>query len=260
MLSVTAFQLHSYLAAFLWPFVRILALMTTGPVFGNRAIPVRIKIGLAFLITVVVAPLLGPLPAVDPGSPAGLLILAEQVVIGLAMGLAMQVIFVAIQMAGILMGLQMGIGFASFLDPVHGDPVPVVGEFLSLVATLLFFAVNGHLMVIGALADSFHTLPIGAAFGSLSARTLVAWGAQIFIYGVQISLPVVMALLIINLAIGIISRAAPQLNLFAIGFPITLAAGFAFLALGLPYFLPLMEHLFGIGLQFLPVLLHPGGH
>lgn len=258
MLSVTAFQLQSYLAAFLWPFVRILALMTAGPVFGNRAIPARVKIGLAFLITVVVAPLIGPLPAVAPGSAAGLLILAEQVVIGLAMGLAMQVVFVAIQTAGILMGLQMGIGFASFLDPVHGDPTPVLGEFLSLVATLLFFAINGHLMVINALADSFHTLPVGAPLDILSARQLVTWGGQIFSYGVQIALPVIMALLVINLAIGIVSRAAPQLNLFAIGFPITLAAGFAFLALGLPYFLPLLEQLFGEGLRFLPQLLHPG--
>jgi flagellar biosynthetic protein FliR len=250
MISVTSAQIDAWLALFLWPLFRILALVSTDPVFGNGVIPARVKIGMALLLTVLVAPTLGPPPAVAPGSAAGLLILMQQVVIGVAMGLAMRVVFIAVEMAGHMIGLQMGLGFATFFDPQNSAQVPVVAQFLGLFAILVFLAIDGHLMVIAALVGSFHTLPIGAQPLSPEAwRNLAGWGAEIFSAGLLLSLPVIAALLIANLALGIMTRAAPQLNIFAVGFPVTLMVGFVVLYLSVPFFIPLLERLFQDGLN-----------
>lgn len=242
MISITSAQLSAWLGLFVWPFVRILALLSTDPIFGNRAVPFRIKLALAIMITVVVSPTLDPMPNIDPGSPAGLLILMQQIIIGIAMGLAMRIAFVAVEMAGHLIGLQMGLGFATVFDPQHSAQVPVVAQFLGIFSILVFFSINGHLMIITALVDSFHTVPVGASSLSNEAwRTLAMWGAEIFRAGIWLSLPVVAALLITNMAIGIMTRAAPQLNIFAVGFPLTLMVGFALLYLTIPLIMPLLE-------------------
>jgi flagellar biosynthetic protein FliR len=248
MISVTSAQLSAWLGLFIWPFVRILALFSTDPIFGNRAVPFRIKMGLALLITLIVAPTLDPMPTMDPGSPAGLLILMQQVIIGIAMGLAMRIAFVAVEMAGHLIGLQMGLGFATVFDPAHSAQVPVVAQFLGIFAVLVFFAINGHLIIVTALVDSFRVLPVGASSLSPDAwKTLVLWGAEIFRVGLWLSLPVVSALLITNIAIGIMTRAAPQLNIFAVGFPLTLMVGFALLYLFIPMLMPLLEQVLHSG-------------
>lgn len=250
MLTVTSAQLSAWLGAFLWPLARIGALMASSPIFGNPSLPRRTKIGLAVAITLVVAPTLDIMPQVEPGSAAGLLILAQQVMIGLAMGLAVRVVFVAVEMAGNLIGLQMGLGFATFFDPVNSAQVPVVAQFLGLLFTLAFLALNGHLLMIEILADSFRTFPISAQPPSAQAWKMVAdWGGEIFRSGLLLALPMIAALLIANLSIGIMTRAAPQLNIFAVGFPITLAAGFIVLFVTLPYMAPLFERMTHEGLQ-----------
>jgi flagellar biosynthesis protein FliR len=248
MISVTSAQLGAWLGMFIWPFVRILALLSTDPIFGNRAVPFRIKLGLAVLITVIVAPTLDPMPTMDPGSPAGLLILMQQIVIGISMGLAMRIAFVAVEMAGHLIGLQMGLGFATVFDPAHSAQVPVVAQFLGIFSVLVFFAINGHLMIVSALVDSFHVLPVGIPSLLPDAwKTLASWGAEIFRDGLLLSLPVVATLLITNIAIGIMTRAAPQLNIFAVGFPLTLMAGFALLYFTIPLLIPLLERVLSSG-------------
>ncbi len=249
MISVTSGQLNAWLALFVWPFVRILGLIATEPILGNTSIPARVKIGLALLITLLLAPTLDTPPAVEPGSAAGILILMQQLVIGIAMGLAIRVVFTAAEMAGHVMGLQMGLGFATFFDPQNAAQVPLVAEFMGLFATLVFLSLNGHLMVIAALSESFHTLPISAhPFAAGGWGVLAQWGGEIFLAGLLIALPVVGALLITNLAIGIMTRAAPQLNIFAVGFPLTLTAGFVVLYLAMPYFMPVLGRIWSDGL------------
>lgn len=252
MISITTAEFNTLLAAFLWPLTRILALIASAPILGNPGVPTRVKIGLAFLITVAVAPTLGPMPQVEPGSHAGLLILAQQIVIGMAMGLTIRIVFVAVEMAGELIGLQMGLGFATFFNPMTKGFTPVIGQFLGLLATLAFLALNGHLQIIAVLSESFHALPIsGDVLAANGFRTLANWGGKIFIAGVLLSLPPMAALLITNLALGVLTRAAPQLNIFAVGFPLTLAIGMLTLSLTLPYFAPVLERLFTEGLQMM---------
>lgn len=259
MISITSAQLNALLAAFLWPLARILALVLSAPVLSNPAFPVRMQVVLAIMITLVVAPTLGSPPAIDPGSLIGLLILAQQIIIGLALGFAIRLVFVAVETAGELAGLQMGLGFATFFDPQNASRTPVVGQFLGLVAMLAFLAADGHLQMIYLLSRSFSTLPISAA--ALEAPTFIMltnWGGEIFRSGVLLALPVLAALLFVNLALGVLTRAAPQLNLFAVGFPLTLALGLLMLSLSLPFFTPALERLFQNGFDaMLRVSTHP---
>ncbi len=244
MISITTAELNELLAIFLWPLSRILALIASAPIFGNPSIPVRVKLGLAIMITILVTPTLAPPPQIDPGSGIGLLIIVQQVIIGLTIGFAMRIVFVAVEMAGDIIGLQMGLGFATFFDPQSASQVPLIGRFLGVIASLAFIAIDGHLIMIAIISQSFHTLPISSS--GIDAPTLSAmanWGAEIFKSGLQLSLPVLTALLITNLALGILTRAAPQLNIFAVGFPLTLAMGILVLALSLPFFTPILEHL-----------------
>lgn len=250
MLSLTTAQLTAFLAAFVFPMARILALVATAPVLGNRGVPARIRLGIGLALTLAIAPLAGPIPDISPSSWEGLLILVQQIVIGTAMGLAMRVAFAAVDMAGELIGLQMGLGFANFFDPTQGSNAPVVAQFMGLLAILFFLALNGHLLIISTLAQSFSVLPIGAdLFGAQAAYSVVTWGGRMFESGLTLALPVVAALLIANLALGVLTRTAPQLNIFAVGFPITLMLGFFMLALVLPYLTAPLEKLLTSGVS-----------
>lgn len=247
MISFTAAQMDVWIAAFFWPFFRILALVMSAPFFGARGIPATTKIGFALVLTILVAPLLSPMPNIQPASAAGLFIMAQQLMIGFAMGMAMRVAFSAIEMAGHIMGLQMGLGFATFFDPQNSAQIPVMGQFLGNVLMLLFLAINGHLMVISALVESFQVLPIDLhPLASGGWKTLALWGGEIFRSGVLLSLPVVALLMMVNVALAVLTRAAPQLNIFAVGFPLTLAVGFVVISLSMTYLLPIfgviMEH------------------
>ncbi len=170
-------------------------------------------------------------------------VLVQQIVAGLIMGFAIRLIFTAIEMAGDLAGMQMGLGFASFYDPVNASFTPVIAQFLGIIAALVFLAADGHLFMLAALSDSFRDFPIGTGVPSANAfRTITEWGGSMFSHALQFSLPIIGALLIANLALGILTRSAPQLNIFAVGFPITLAVGFFALMLTLPYLAPLMDY------------------
>ncbi len=253
MISITTAELNTLLAAFLWPLSRILALVATAPIFGNPSIPIRVKLGLAIAITILVMPLVEKsLPPIDPASGAGLIILMQQAFIGIAIGFVMRVVFVAVEMAGELIGLQMGLSFAIFFDPHSSGQIDIVGRFLGVIASLAFLAIDGHLMMIALISQSFGTLPVGVegtTEGTLT--TLANWGGEIFKSGLQLSLPVLTVLLITNLALGVLTRVAPQLNIFAVGFPLTLAIGLFLLALSMPFFAPILEHLVHDGLNLI---------
>lgn len=259
MITLTQHQLLEWLTAFFWPLTRIVALFSIAPILGSNNVTVMTRIGLAAAITVVITPVIGPMPQVDPGSFSGLFILAEQIAIGIAMGLAMKIVFEGIDFAGNISGLQMGLGFATFYDPQSAASTPVIAQFLVNAASLIFLALNGHLMMIAALADSFSTLPVGASFIGSGWHALVVWGGKIFFAGLLLSMPLLAVMLITNIALGILTRAAPQLNIFAVGFPITLGIGFIMLTLLLPFFTPIFDSLMKSGIdmmELLPKLLH----
>ncbi len=243
MISITSAQIDVWMATLLFPLARILGLISSAPVLGNKQVPRRVKVGLAIFITLVIAPTLGDMPAVQVGSPQGILIIIQQAIIGIAMGFTIRIIFTAIEMAGELIGLQMGLGFASFFDPINSGYSPIVARWLGMIATLAFLAMNGHLTMLAALVESFHVLPVGNSLPLEGYRTVANWGGSIFIYGLQLSMPILAALLITNIALGILTRAAPQLNLFAVGFPITLGLGFIVLSFSIHYIVPLLDRL-----------------
>lgn len=250
MLTLTTAQLNGWIIMIVWPLSRILALIASAPITGNQQFPLSAKIGLAVFLTILVAPLLPEASVADPASSAGVLLLMREVLIGLAMGLAMRVIFAGVSMAGDLIGLQMGLGFAQFYDPQSNAQAPVTGQFLGLMATLTFLALNGHLMLISTLVESFRHAPVdNAATLAGNAMLLAQWGGTIMRAALLLSLPLIAILLVTNIALGVLSRAAAQLNIFAIGFPITIGVGFVALLAGLPYMIPVLEKLFAEGLQ-----------
>jgi flagellar biosynthetic protein FliR len=256
MLSVTSVQLDAWIATFFYPLARILALMATAPAFGNAGVPRRIRLLVGIAIAFGLAPALPPIPPIAPASGEGILVLFHQVLIGFALGLVMRIAFAAIDLAGELAGLQMGLSFAVFYDPQNTAQTAIVAEFLGLVATLVFLSLNGHLMLLAVLARSFELVPVGAATLQAEAfGTILRWGATLFAAGVMLSLPLIAALLITNIALGVLTRAAPQLNLFAVGFPVTLVVGFSALALSLGYLAPAFQNLFEQGLDAIEGLL-----
>ena len=250
MITFTSAELYSWIAGLLWPLTRILGLIAVAPLYGNVSVPASVKVGLAILIALIVAPVVPSLPALDPMSMGGLLIMVQQFVIGTAMGFAMRVTFSAIEMAGEISSLTMGLGFATFFDPQSQGRSSAVSQFMALLAISVFLAANVHLLLISTLVDSFNTLPIVAMpWGTGGFQQLAIWAGRIFSAGVQLSLPIVAALLIVNIALGVLTRAAPQLNIFGIGFPITLSIGLILLALVLPYLGIPMQRLLHEGIE-----------
>ncbi len=250
MIHFTDTQLYGLIAGLLWPLTRILGMIASAPLFSQADIPMTAKIGLGVVLTLVIAPSLPLLPVIDPASPAGLLILAQQAIIGLSIGFIMNITFMAVDLAASMAGLTMGLGFASFFDPQTQGQSNAINQFLAIMTILIFFQINGHLMLIAALADSFTLLPIGQWPDKSVFWHLVNWSGIIFTAGVQLSLPIVTALLITNLTLGILTRAAPQLNLFGIGFPITIGIGFISLLLSLDYMNRPLQNLLLRGLEF----------
>lgn len=248
-LSVTSAQLSAWMVAFLWPFVRMLALISTAPVFGESLVQRQVKVGLAALLAIVIGPTLGPMPVIPVVSVAGVWILMQQIIIGAAMGFSMRMVFASVQAAGEFVGLQMGLSFASFFDPSNGGNTMVLSRLLNVLATLIFLAVDAHLMVIVTLAESFHALPIAdAPLAAIGWRVLVLAGSTIFSAGLMLALPLITILLTINLAMGLLNRASPQLSIFAVGFPLTLLVGIAMLQLLMPHLGPFLEQQFAAGL------------
>lgn len=250
MITLTSAEMNTWIAALLWPLTRILGLIAAAPLFGNSSIPVAAKVSLGVMLATIVAPAIPALPAADPVSLAGLLILVQELLIGLAMGFAMRIVFAAVEMAGELSSLTMGLGFATFFDPQTKGQSSAVSQMLALIATMAFLAVNAHLVLLSALAESFITMPISASPMSAGAPyELARWGGRIFSAGLQLALPIVAALLITNVALGILTRAAPQLNIFGIGFPVSLGVGLLVISLVLPYLSTPFQKLFAEGID-----------
>jgi flagellar biosynthetic protein FliR len=238
-MNFTSAEIASWIGTGLWPFFRIGASLAVVPVIGTRLIPMRIRLLFALSVTLVIVPVIPPVPAVDPLSSDGMLVTVQQVLIGTAMGFSLHLIFSAFVHAGQIIGMQTGLGFASLVDPQNGVQVPILSQFYVVLASLVFLTLDGHLVVIEVLADSFRTMPISATGIAVTGLwDLASAASRMFAGALQIALPAVTALLLVNLAFGVMARAAPQLNVFSIGFPLSLILGFVVLLLTLPSLIP----------------------
>jgi flagellar biosynthetic protein FliR len=253
-IALTAGQLESYVAQGFFPFTRVGACLMVAPMFGARFVPARTRILLAAAITALVVPLL-PATGIAPFSADGFIVVAQQLLIGAALGFALQVVFDSLGLAGQLLANSMGLSFAFNVDPLRGSSTAALGQLYIILATLTFLAIGGHIALLDVLLHGFITMPIGTdGLGRDGLWMLVNWGGQLFAGAVAIALPGVTALLIVNLAFGVVSRAAPSLNLFAVGFPVSLVVGFLVVLAGIG---PLQEgvtQLMAQGFEFLRAL------
>lgn len=259
MLLTTA-QITAWIGEFFWPFMRVGMVFAVAPIFGGRLVPARVRLLLSVLVTAVLVPVIPPAPAIDPLSASGVLVGVQQLLIGLIMGIMLQMVFAALTIGGHTIAMSMGLGFSSMVDPQNGVSVPVIGQYYMTLATLLFLVLDGHLFLIGMLAESFYSLPV--AIDGVTRQSLwdvVVWGSRMFAAGVLITLPALLALKITNLAFGVITRTAPQLHIFSIGFPVTLTLGFAIMFVSLPDMVPQFGNLVEEAFSVLRNLLHIGG-
>jgi flagellar biosynthetic protein FliR len=244
MITLTTGQLETWLGQVLWPFVRVGSCLMVAPVFSSPAVPVRIRIVLAGALAMILAPLIAIPPQLSAFSIEGLVVTGQQVVIGVALGFCLQLVFDAITLGGQLIANSMGLSYALTVDPVRGTGTTALGELYGIFVTLVFLTLDGHLRLIEVLADGFRTLPVGGTgFGSASLWQVVTWGGTLFSGALSIALPGITALLIVNLAFGMVSRAAPSLNLMSVGFPVILVCGLLVLVVSVPQLLSGFERL-----------------
>lgn len=235
MINLDISQLQHWLGGLFWPFVRIGACLMMAPVYGASYVPRRLRLVLAGAVTLPIAPLLPPAPDVALLSAAGVIITVQQLLIGAALGFALQLVFDALMLGGQLLANGMGLGFAFNLDPLRGVTTAALGQLYVVLGTLVFLALDGHLALLNTLVDSFRGLPVSTSgFDAVHWRALADWGGILFSGGLRVALPGMTALLVINLAFGAMSRAAPSLNLFAVGLPVTLIFGLAIVTFGMP--------------------------
>nr|WP_314875846.1 flagellar biosynthetic protein FliR [uncultured Pseudomonas sp.] len=251
MLELTDAQIGTWVATFMLPLFRVTAVLMTMPIFGTKMLPARVRLYAALAITVAIVPGLPPMPEFDPLSLRGLMLGGEQIIVGALFGFSMQLLFQAFVIAGQIVAIQMGMAFASMVDPVNGVNVAVVSQFMTMLVSILFLLMNGHLVVFEVLSESFTTLPVGNAlmaqhFWEMAGRLSWVFGA-----GVLLILPVVTALLVVNVSFGVMTRAAPQLNIFSIGFPLTLVLGLGLFWVGLADILSHYQALASDALQWL---------
>jgi flagellar biosynthetic protein FliR len=235
MITLSESQLMAWLTPVLWPFLRVLAVFTVAPIFSSRAFPVRARIGLALLIALAAQASLPDMPVVDLNSSAALGVVIQQVGVGLAIGFVVRLVFSAFEFAGEVVGFQMGLNFAAFFDPSLNSQTSAVARFFGYMASLLFVVLNGHLMVLMAVTRSFEVFPVTQNFlQAVAQMKLYTLGGELFASALWIALPMIALLMFTNLALGIVSRVAPQMNIYAVGFPITLSVGLVGMAATLP--------------------------
>ena len=212
----------------LLPFLRISALLVAAPLVSLQVVSVRIRAVLAFALTVVVYPQL-ELPTIDPLSAGGLVLILGEILVGLIFATALILLNAALVTAGQSMSMSMGLGMAQTIDPNAGQ-VPVLSSFLLVTSTLIFLAIGGHLMLFQLIIESFYAIPLGSDLNIATLSLRVAyWGGMVFLGAVLVAIPLMLSMLLVNLCIGVITRAAPALNIFAVGFPAMIIVGYVLL-------------------------------
>lgn len=260
-MDITTAEITGFIGSFFWPFFRIAALMMAAPIFSSNFVNVRSRLLIALAISLLIVPTLpaNP-PAVEPLSGAGLLIITHQILIGIAMGFMLQLLFNGFIIAGQIIAMQMGLGFASMIDPQNGVTVPVISQFYLIFVTLVFLSLDGHLILLKVLAESFYTIPVDASgLPHTSFRDIAAQASWMYAAGVIVALPAIGSLMVVNLAFGILSRAAPQISPFSIGFPMTIVLGFAIILITLSSASDHLVRLSDEMLQMINLLVRPDG-
>ena len=258
-MNITEEQILGMLASFIWPFFRIGSMFIAIPVFSVKAIPARVRVITAFLITLVIIPVLPIMPDIEMFSYQGFMVSIQQIVLGVTAGFILQMVFSVMLVAGQSIAYSMGLGFASLVDPATGIQVPVVAQVFIISASLLFLSVNGHLLLIEMLVQSFTTLPVAEV--GLDASDLwrvISWSSQIFAGGVLLALPVMATILLVNISFGVASRAAPQLQIFGVGFPITIMLGMVLIWIMLPEILEGFSDILSNGFALISEILRLG--
>jgi flagellar biosynthetic protein FliR len=258
-MNITEDQILGMLASFIWPFFRIGSMFIAIPVFSVKAVPAKVRVITAFLITLVIIPVLPIMPDIEMFSYQGFMVSIQQIVLGVTAGFILQMVFSVMLVAGQSIAYSMGLGFASLVDPATGIQVPVVAQVFIISASLLFLSVNGHLLLIEMLVQSFTTLPVAEV--GLDASDLwrvISWSSQIFAGGVLLALPVMATILLVNISFGVASRAAPQLQIFGVGFPITIMLGMVLIWIMLPEILEGFSDILSNGFALISEILRLG--
>ncbi len=225
-------DLVSRFYAFIWPMIRVSAFLLVAPFFSLDTVSLRIRIALGFLLTWLIFPLI-EIPNINPISLEGLSIAFDQALIGVTMGVVLQVVSAAIVVGGQAISNSMGLGMANMVDPNIGN-VPLLSVFLLIISTLIFLGLGGHLLIIIYLVETFKSMPIGQEVIPIDfLRFIVDWSSMVFLGALLLALPIIVSLLFINLGIGVITRAAPALNIFAVGFPAMILAGIILLSISM---------------------------
>lgn len=255
MIEVSSAQLQLWLSSFFWPFCRVLAYLMADPILGHKNVSSQVKVGLAMLMAFLLAPNLPPVPDVALFSWPGLGVIVEQILIGMSLGMVMRVTLAVVEMTGDICGMQMGLAFATFFSVDTSTNSMVLSRYLGMITVLMFLALDGHLMVLDLLANTFKSLPIGLLRFDANAWNLIArYGSTIFLTGLLLALPMVGTLLIISLAMGILNRVSPQLTVFSVGFPLTLSVGLVLLMLVMSDLGQFLQGLLNNSLQFMQYL------
>ncbi len=249
-------EIAAFILQYFLPFVRIGAMFMAMPIIGAQIVSARVRLVMAFLVAMIVTPMLPALPVLEGLSLHTLILVMQEVLIGVAVGFAFQIVFQVFVLSGQIMAMKMGLGFASMNDPTNGVQTTALSQFYLMLVTLMFVAINGHLVLITMIVESFRSLPPGNIVISpqmfIELAGLASW---MFASALVISLPVLTSLLFVNMAFGVMSRAAPQLNIFAVGFPFTLICGLLLVWLGLTNFSTNFENTMDYGFIFINDLL-----
>lgn len=254
-LVVSETELMQFIGQYLWPMIRISGFYFMVPVIGARTVPARVRIILTLFTTLLIVPLVPPAPVLPLFSVEAMAMLVKELLIGIAMGFMLQVVMHIFVLAGQYIALKMGLGFAAMNDPSSGVSVTVLSQFYLLLSTLLFLSINGHAIIIQLLIDSYTTLPMtGSGLDADDYMLVVSMGSWMFSGAVVIALPLFTSLMIVNISFGVMSRSAPQMNIFAVGFPFTLLFGLLLIWMSLSNFLPIFESLIEEGIAMVKLL------
>ncbi|MEJ2044274.1 MAG: flagellar biosynthetic protein FliR [Reinekea sp.] len=256
MIELTDEIIGSWISHFMWPFFRLSAFLVIVPVMGARMVPNRIKLGLALVTTIVVYPVLPDMPIIEALDLQTFIIILEQILIGTTLGFLVFIILQIFILAGQTISMQMGLGFASMVDPANGVSVAVLSQWYQVLVTLVYLALNGHLITFEVVIDSFYALPVGQGLFTIDSwMALAEFGGWLFRASLMLSLPAITALLLVNVSFGVMTRAAPQLNVFALGFPVTMLGGLIIIWVSYAAAAPLVQQFLDVHVQFMRSLI-----
>ncbi len=241
---LTDAEIGAWIGSYLWPLFRVASFFMSIPFIGTQLVPMRVRLGLALLVTMTILPSVGTVPQIDALSLHSLFVIFQQVLIGASLAFMLTMMVQLFVVAGQIVAMQMGLGFAQMVDPTNGVSVPVLAQFYLISVTLAFLSINGHLVMIEIIVNSFTVWPITTTM--IPAEVLwemivrISW---LFEGALLMALPISMSVFIVNISFGVMTRAAPQMNIFSLGFPIGLIFGLLVVWVTFPSFLPFFQNI-----------------